>query len=283
MWQAIGAIGGSLIGGLLSNKGSSDANEANAEQSAAARAFNAAEAEKNRIFQHEEAQRQMNFQTLNLNKQMDFAERMANSAVQRRMDDLKKAGINPILAGKYDADSPTISVPSGAAGSGSQASSPALIPRQNELEGLAHSARSLLPDVLKIQKAVVDINNAQKTGAFIDAQTDEKRGVVATQPYQRSKMLYEMSVLREQIPKMRSETERNEAQKRLSDIEAILKGKEVPQAEMKTDLMRGIQGVLDYFAEKLMPTLKHSAQSLEKKPGFFNDPNSWWNQPTHKR
>ena len=74
----------SLVGGIFGYKGQRDTNVASAQQ----------------------AQKQMAHQTAATQKQMDFQREMSNTAVQRRMADLKSAGINPILAGSKEASSP---------------------------------------------------------------------------------------------------------------------------------------------------------------------------------
>ena len=182
--SVIGSVGAALVGGLLANKGQADANESNERIAAQTTATNIEEARRAREFNREQATVQFGRnQVLQdraigategmVARQIGFQERMANTTVSRQVADMRRAGINPVLAARHQAPAPGGASGAGASASAAAASGPAGrgVPATmvNEWAGAVSSAAGLARAMQEVQLADAQIDLVkQQTKTEVD-------------------------------------------------------------------------------------------------------------------
>lgn len=280
MFPLLGAIAGGILDIFQSEEQADQnayqaqqSNAFNAEQAAAAMRFNAEQADIGRTFSAQQAAINRDFASAEVNRQMSFQEQMANTSHQRAVQDLTRAGLNPMLAIRQGgAPAPGGGAASGqsasagnASGSGASSVQP---PRAPDLIGAFSRAMNTGYMAQRIEAEVenMEVNNAnlRKQGDRIEAETELLKAQVpkvqqdtltsrssAAMMDQRithmsadiSRMNYEVDRLIEQRRNIRADSDLKEFDLRqlrpaivkLTQLQAQLAALEVPRASNLAD------------------------------------------------
>lgn len=172
--------GGSVLSGAANYFGQREANRTNMQIAQHQTSANMAEAQRNRSFQELEQSKARSFSSAEAKRQMDFQDRMSSTAHQRQVKDLRRAGLNPVLAATGGAQAPAGSMASSAGAGGAQGQS-AGTAVQNALSSGTTGALDALRTALQATRLGADIDNVRantaktaKEGKILDKDVTQK-------------------------------------------------------------------------------------------------------------
>lgn len=156
--------------------------------------------------ERQEKSNQFNAQQAQLNR--DFQERMSNTQYQRGMEDMRKAGLNPILAySKGGASAP----------SGSAASSVSPAPVSNAVENAVSSAQQSKRLNSEVAKQALEMENLKQQNINLKEQSDQIRAATNKTFADTTSVLSDVRIKEETLKQAMREGEKGEIDKELFD------------------------------------------------------------------
>lgn len=201
----MGTVASSVIGGLFGREGARDQNSANA-----------AAAERQMEFQQQQAAEAMNFSSAQAVASRDWAKSMSDTSYVRATQDLRNAGLNPMLSLMHGgASSPSSGAPQGVVGGpGARAE------HQNINAGAVASALGIAQGLASLDKTAAETRLIDAQKPETEARTDESRArsekiikeLHEVMPQQISLMKAEELVKQQEWEKLQEEINRLQAE-----------------------------------------------------------------------
>lgn len=255
-WGPAIAAGASILGGFMSKEGQQDANEQNLQISRETSAFNAEQAALNREWSGGQANAQMAFQQQeaassyarnqqSAQQQMDFQERMSGTSYQRAINDLKQAGLNPMLAySQGGSSSPAGSAPQSHAPTGAMGQSSAAQGVSARMENILQPAFS---SALAAGQVIAGIDKTRAETKEVEARTETEKRRPDLVLSQFSKTKVEENVLTRKLDVMAEQINLTKEQvaKVKQEILNLISEQETDAAHRLLTIIRSQHGDLD--------------------------------------